>query len=403
MKKIVLLLIFVCINMTVFAESFFAKPRFIELKAGTDVNISNNLIAANDYMKKDLIIDLRKLADDCPDDGFTIIAKANPSVAMNLNIKSIGVGFSTGLEVFERFDMSKSLFEFLGYGNSVGQAVVSEMKNNSEIFAYAQVDVGVNFKKLRFHVKPAVFIPVLAIYDSGGTVTALNDADGNIVLHGNLNMEIHTPLDFEMEDGKIKLNTASLENSLSTGYGFDVTAALSLPFTESFGIGAEARVPLIPGRLNKKYTVTSNFAYESPVLEIGNNDFTFTEPVISNGIEEELFINRPLKFFAYVETKLFAKFVELYAGGGFGLRKPFTEAQVFYPEYKLALTFNVINIFKLGIYTQYFDQIFAHGLGMTVNARIAQLDVGANIQSANFKKSFVGAGMGAYAYVTVGF
>ena len=93
MKKILLLLIFVCFNMTIFAESFFAKHRFLELKAGTDVNFSNNLLAANDFMKKDLVIDLRKIAEDCPDEGFTVLAKMSPSVEMNLNIKSLGFDF----------------------------------------------------------------------------------------------------------------------------------------------------------------------------------------------------------------------------------------------------------------------------------------------------------------------
>ena len=403
MKKILLLLIFVCFNMTIFAESFFAKHRFLELKAGTDVNFSNNLLAANDFMKKDLVIDLRKIAEDCPDEGFTVLAKMSPSVEMNLNIKSLGFGFSTGIEYFQRMDLNKSLFEFLGYGNSIGQSVISELKNNAEVFAYAQLDAGFNFKKLRFHVKPAVFIPVLVINNSGGTVTAVNEADGTVRLHADLNMEVHTPLDFTMEDGQIKINTESLESTLFTGYGFDVTAALSLPFTESFGIGAEARVPLVPGRLNKKYSVTSSFAFESPVLEIANNTYLFNQPVVSNGIEEEMYINRALKFFAYVDTKLFAKFVEIYAGGGFGLRRPFSEIPIFYPEYKIAVTFNAFSIFKLGIFTQYMDQVFAHGLGMTLNVRLVQLDLGATIQSASFKKSFVGAGAGAYAYVTVGF
>ena len=403
MKKILFLLILISISFSVYAENFFAKSRFIELKVGTGVNLSNNLLAANDFMKKELVIDLRQLADDCPDEGFIVLANANPSVAMNLNIKSIGVGFATGIEFFERFDMNKSLFEFLGYGNNIGQAVVSEIKNNAELFAYAQLDVGVNFKKLKLHVKPAVFIPVLAINDSGGTVTAVNDADGTVKIHADLNMDVHTPLDFEIQDGKIKINTASLENNLFTGYGFDVAADLDLMFTDKFGIGATARVPLVPGRLNKKYRVTSSFAFESQVLELGQNDFIFNDPVVSAGIEEELYIHRALKMFAYADAKLFGKFIELYAGAGFGLRRPFSETAIFYPEYKFAVTFNVINIFKLGVFTQYMDQVFAHGLGMTVNARIVQLDLGTSIQSASFKKSFVGAGAGAYAYVTVGF
>ena len=403
MKKLIILLIFVCVNLSVFAETFFSKNRFLELKVGAEAGLSNNLFSANEFMKKELVIDLHKLADECPDTGISILANANPSLEMNLNIKSLSIGFSTGVDFFQRMDIHKSLVEFLGYGNNIGQPLIAGITENAEIFTYAQANVGFNFKRFRLHVKPAVFIPVLTINNSGGSFVFINEADGTMKVHSNMNMAVYTTLDLTMKDGKISVNTAALENTLYTGYGFDIAGSISLPFTDKFCIGADARIPIFPGRLNKKYSITSDFAFESTILEIGNKQFQFADPVVDAGVEEEVWVNRPIKLFGYVDTKLFGKLVELHVGAGFGIRKPFTEASLFYVEYQLGAALNLFSIVKVGIYTQYMDQVFAHGFGMTLNVRFVQLDLGATIQSADFKKSFVGAGAGAYAYVTVGF
>ena len=91
------------------------------------------------------------------------------------------------------------------------------------------------------------------------------------------------------------------------------------------------------------------------------------------------------------------------AGGGFGIRHPFSSDAQFYPEYYAGLTLSLIDLFKIGVSTQYKDQVFIHQLGTTLSIRFVQVDVGVSTQSANFKKSFEVAGVGAYAYVTVGF
>ena len=132
MKKLVFLLIFVCLSLSVFAENFFSKNRFLEVKIGADAGISNNLFSANEFMKKELVIDLRKLAEECPDTGISILANASPSLEMNLNIKSLSLGFSTGVDFFQRMDINKSLIDFLGFGNNIGQPLIAEIKENAE-------------------------------------------------------------------------------------------------------------------------------------------------------------------------------------------------------------------------------------------------------------------------------
>ena len=42
---------------------------------------------------------------------------------------------------------------------------------------------------------------------------------------------------------------------------------------------------------------------------------------------------------------------------------------------------------KVGVSTQYKDQLFIHQLGTTFNIRLIQLDLGISSQSSSFKKS----------------
>lgn len=405
MKRFYAVLITLSLICTVaFAETFFSKSRFLEVKAGASFGLSNNVLAAPDFMKKDLVIDLRKMADDCPDTGFDILANVHPEAAINVHIKSLSVGFSTGVEFYEKLNIDKGLFNFLGYGNQIGQTVTASLINNMELFAYAQVDVGFNVKKFKLHVQPAIFVPLAEIRDSGGIATARNDASGNLNIHANMNMEVYTPLELSFdEEGRIKINTDGIERSLFTGYGFDVSANMSVPLGKLCVIEADARVPLIPGRIKKKYTVTGDFAFDSPVLKIGENDFVTNKPQANGPFEADLAINRPLKAHAYISKSFFMNMFELRGGGGLCLRRPFQENSMFYPEYYIGFGINLFSIVKFNASTQYVDQIYIHQLGSTINLRIVQLDLGASLQSADFKKSFAFSGFGAYAYVTVGF
>ena len=107
MKRLITLLsVFLLIN--VFAFSNFFTSRFFEIKAGTDLSLSNNVMSSNDVLKKDLVIDLRKIAEDCPASGFNVVASMQPSVEMNLNIKILSIGFSSGVEMYEKWKLERA-------------------------------------------------------------------------------------------------------------------------------------------------------------------------------------------------------------------------------------------------------------------------------------------------------
>ena len=94
MKKIIAFIFSISILCTAaFASNFFEK-RYFEIKTGADIGISNNLFSCKDLLKKDLVIDLKKIADDCPKNGFDIRANIDPKLEINLNILDFNFGYS---------------------------------------------------------------------------------------------------------------------------------------------------------------------------------------------------------------------------------------------------------------------------------------------------------------------
>ena len=406
MKKIVALIISITVICSALSARNFFSGRFFEIKAGTGLGLSNNLITGNDIFQKNLVIDLRKLADECPDDGMNLIANVTPGVEVNFNISKLHIGLSAGAELYGKFNIGKDLFDFAGYGNQIGETIDLSFTAETDMFAYSQLDLGWDVRKFKLHIKPALFVPILSTRGNGGTVSVTNGADGSIHAAVDVNTDVYSPIDLEHAQSYFNQITSSgniLNSPLFAGYGFDLGAYLALPFSNSLSLDFDVRIPLTPGHIYKKSTVTSHYSYDAKFSEISKGESVQENPTFTGYQDTDLAIHRPLKFNVYLDKNLLGTLFNARAGGGFGIRHPFAEDAQFYPEYYVGLTFSLIDLFKLGVSSQYKDQVFIHQLGTTFSLRFVQLDLGVSTQSSNFKKSFEGAGVGAYAYMTVGF
>ena len=404
MKKILACIFAVSVISTAaFTKNFFTQ-RFFEIKVGAEADVSNNLFAMNDFMKKDLVIDLRKIADECPENGFNLRADAAPTYAMNLNIGDFHLGVSTGLELYESINVGKDLFDFLGYGNSVGETMNFAFTDDTDLFAYTQMTVGFKLGKLKITAQPALFMPVVSVRGGGGSVTVLNDSEGNLNVGMNLNLDVYSAVELKStEDGKsVTFDSEKITTMFKQGYGFDLGGGVALALTPSLTLDTTCRIPIFPGHLNYKSTVTGGFDYKMKLTDFENGEKTEREVEVTN-TEASLAVHRPLKLDVYLDKNLLGGLFNARAGAGFGVRRPYCDAAVFYPEYYLGFGINLIDMIKVGVSTQYKDQLFIHGVGGTLNIRLVQLDVGISSQSTSFKKSLSVGGIGAYAYVSVGF
>ena len=97
-----------------------------------DVDFSNNYFNANDFLVKDLVIDLRKMAKDMPKEGFKLNMNMTPDFFLNLNLKNgVHVGLNFGVESYGNFTISKDLFDFLGYGNDLNEKITLDGKTST--------------------------------------------------------------------------------------------------------------------------------------------------------------------------------------------------------------------------------------------------------------------------------
>ena len=389
------------ISTAAFSRNFFSQ-RFFEIKAGTELGASNNLFTVNELLQKDLIIDLPQLADECPDNGFNIRAGAKPIWEMNFNIVNVHVGLSAGLELYESMSVGKDLFDFLGNGNSVGDVITFSLDNDADVFAFSHLDVGIKFGRLKVEVQPAVFIPVMSMRGGGAKATVVNGSDGSLDVSMDMNMDVYSFTGLSIEDNKINFDIGKISAALTKGFGFDFGLGLSWDITKSFTVGLTSRIPIVPGTLGYKSNIQWGMDYSVKVSDYENPEKTEREKTVTNEYTT-LTIHRPLKVNIYADKDLLGTLFNARAGVGFGIRRPFTSDAIFYPEYYLGIGLNLINAFKLNVSTEYKDQVFIHQLGTTINLRLVQFDFGISTQSSNFIKSMEVAGLGGYAYVSVGF
>ena len=376
----------------------FLSERFFEIQFGVPVDFSNNAISFDDIFKKELTLDLAKIANEMPSEGLNLIVDTKPYVALNLNIAFIHIGMSAGVDVYEKMGISKDFFDFLGKGNEVGETLTFDFNNYTDLFAFCEADVGIDFSNFSIHVTPSLFAPIFSSSGSVAKVTFLNDEEGNINLNMNTNFSVYS--NFDMYDENI------LSDLFSNGNGFDVGVSASLPFGKKLVFSGKARIPIVPGSYQYKYssyyeaTTTMNLLDSSlNSSETNGNIKDFSKEVL----EEKIYINRPMKFNLYADYLLVGNVLKLRAGGGMGVFRPFLTDSFTYPEYYFSAGINLFDFIKASISTEYTSQIFKHQIALGINVRLIELDCGVSLQSTNFMKSFSNNGFGAYAIVSIGF
>ena len=398
MKKIYSLFLVLSVILSMGYSKNFLSERFFEIQFGVPVDFSNNAISFDDVFKKELTLDLAKIANEMPSEGLNLIVDTKPYVAINLNIAFIHLGMSAGVDVYEKMGISKDFFDFLGKGNEVGETLTFDFNNYTDLFAFCEADVGIDFSNFSIHVTPSLFVPIFSSSGSVAKVTFLNDEEGNINLNMNTNFSVYS--NFDMYDENF------LSDLFSNGNGFDVGVSASLPFGRKLVFSGKARIPIVPGSYQYKYssyyeaTTTMNLLDSSlNSSETNGNIKDFSKEVL----EEKIYINRPMKFNLYADYLLVGNVLKLRAGGGMGVFRPFLTDSFTYPEYYFSAGINLFDFIKASISTEYTSQIFKHQIALGINVRLIELDCGVSLQSTDFMKSFSNNGFGAYAIVSIGF
>ena len=105
-----------------FSGDLLSKPsRIFELGIDANAAYGNSNFKLNEILKKNLVFNLKSLAHDVPEDGFSLGVYNKEAVFINLNLNSrFRFGLFTNVETYGRFNVEKELFEVLGEGMSIG-------------------------------------------------------------------------------------------------------------------------------------------------------------------------------------------------------------------------------------------------------------------------------------------
>lgn len=388
--------IFLLVNVG-FSRNFFSS-RFFELNVDVPMGFSNNVFSFNDIFVKNLVIDLAQMADDVPEKGFTTIINMNPSVSANLNILGISAGAKFGMSAYAKINVSKDLFDFIGHGYKEGDELDISFSPVFDSFVYTELPVGFKISKFKINVTPGFFVPIAVLEDCDTSVFLQNDTNGNLVAKFNNKINLYAS---DLYD--VFVNNGSMADvDLGRSLGFDIAGSFEMPLKEKLNLKVDTRIPIVPGRLYKKVTVENKFEVNTSLQDTANaktdqvNSSTYTE------LEDPYTVNRPLKLHGYVIYKPFG-FLDLTAGGGFGLRHPFGDGVHFYPEYYASAGVSLLNILSAKLSTEYTDEMFIHQIEGRINVRVLEIIGAVSLQSGTFLESFNARGFGARLGVSLGF
>ena len=397
--------------------------RIFEIGIDSNTGFANSSFGLADILKKEIEIDLKKIASDMPDDGFSLEFYNREKVFVDLNISSrFRFSAFAGVEATSRFGLSKDLFDLLASGISLDESKTVDVSGFADVF----MDMGVSFQTLikgwAVKITPTYFVPLIYIPKTTVSASVSTNSDGEIVASAKSPVNIYTQVNLSdfMDDKSFDNLNLTMGDILSNG-GFDFSLELERNWFHNFNAGLYTRIPIVGGTLNYKMStiVYANF-YEKNLLdyietqEKPEHDGGYIKPSTfgtddqENGFdytEESYKAHRPLRLGLQASYSPFGQWFKIQPMVGFGMRNPYSSGErVFYPEYALDFRLSLLwKIFNFNVGTAYQNQIFQQRAGLSLNFRALEIIAQASWCGTTFASSFSRDGYGAMVGVRIGF
>jgi len=384
---------------------------------------SNDFISASEIFKEKVKIDIDKLSN-----GFNFNADIFLSpIFFNYNKKDKwGYGLSTGLDVFGNISLNGSMLTL-----SETEAANSDVV--AGVFAEVNVHGFLTFQKFKITVKPAVYYPLLYAKSNKFSYTYENKtADGvdETYLNMELDMRLYTPFppddDFDFKD---ILNIFGAIKDISAKPGVDFSVSAEYPLSDALGLTEKINfldfdvgidiinIPLYRAVMEDYIPITANLGSDEPI-DIINDLFSEDSEDIdldkyfnySKGdpAKDKINISRPFKLLISVNWRPFGSPIKKDSNEsgklkrewltftpmfGFSINSLYNQPVSF--EGGLKTRFSFINFFIAALNIGYYDRLWKNSLGLALNLRFFEIDLGAGMQSSDFLKSWSGGGFSA--------
>lgn len=416
MKKLSFLIVLSFFSFSLFAERAW-NDRIFEINTEIPLNVTNNTIGLTDILKSTVVLDLTQMADNMPEDGFNTIISFNPSVTVRLDIPSgMYFGVKTGLDVYSNFSIGKSLFDFLGHGNTLNEDLDIGFGGYVDAFSYAQIDLGWDYDKFKIILSPSIYVAILHASTTGSNLRITNTVDGKFAydLKGYLNLYSIVGIDDMMMDA-IKTGNymafpeiiSNTFNDIKGSIGFDFEATVSYEMYRYLTLIGKVKVPVVPASLTYVVPMTLSSDFQSSVMDLAQGNIEAPSFSYDMGTSQRTIykINRPMKISLCGNFHPWNGVMEYDAGLGVGIEHPFADdfsETDFYIDYYLGARVGLLNMLNLYFSTERTDRLFIHKLSASLNIRALEVKVGVASESSSLANSFKAGGIGVFVNTSMG-
>lgn len=422
MKKLAVITAMALAAASAFAE-LYPSSRYFEVGVDATVQIDQNTLSAGDILVENLVIDFSKYAQSMGEDGFVMNFAFSPKAFVNLNTPLFSAGVFTDVKTSARVSTGKGLFEFLGNGNT-SDTFGTTMSTQMDMFVEVGAPVKFSFGSFKLRVTPTYYVPIVYVPRTEVPLSVTMDDKHLFAAKASANLDIYSLVDIGLmfdenmaflgPDALIEsMQSPEVQDKIASSGGFTLGLGAELPLFHTLDVGAYADVPIIPGHLKYKSSVTAEFAAEmAPLLDTmssgGSTEVTTDYSAKFNGTTaSDYSVCTPLRVGLEAAWRPFGKWLTFRPKFALAARNPFGEdfdpKYSMFPEYSLSAEMRLLYILGLDFCTSYINQVYSQQFGLALNLRIAELDVKVATSGADFAKTWSLTGAQVMAGVRVGF
>ena len=432
MKKLPLFLLLLCIALSLQAQEENAedlsagrqslfKNRTVELSvANINFNASNDFVSfANVFNNpfhiiwniRDIIHDPVRMYKDPVEinlDDFINGFRFNTSAAikplsLNFNWKdNWGVGFDVGhINAWGNFNIPAKVL-------SLKDAANERIGMGMAVFADAGIPVFFHFDELKIKFRPAVYVPLFYTRPSITYTYKRETQNPETGVEGSsleLTYDMRIYSLFDMRQGMKQGLADEAWNIPGNNLGYDFGLCVEYPWDDSIDIGVNfvnIPIPYVAGKLNHYTQLNGSMGFDTSHIdmngmltgEISEHAYHFDDDGRTYGYNSTgQKIYRPFTMLVYANYRLPDSYMlALIPSLGFSINPLFLKP--FGVEGGLSARLDLANIFVTTVGINYNDRVWKNSIDFILNLRAFELDLGLSTQSASFKKSWQGAGIG---------
>ncbi|GHV32033.1 hypothetical protein AGMMS4952_21730 [Spirochaetia bacterium] len=237
-------------------------------------------------------------------------------------------------------------------------------------------------KKLRIGVAPAWYLPLMYIPKS--TLSYKFETEKRLFVSVGGNMSVYTPFSISTDPFSI--------GQLKDFGGFDVSLNGEYSLFSFLDVGSTlSRIPIVPSKLSNgtEITIAGNII-NTKNLFAGIGDIGSPDTNTSDSIDT-LWVVRPLRFDVYVLYRpLKTELLTIRPNIGFTAINPSEET---YFNGALEAQLNLRHIFLFSLSTGIEEGYWRHKMGLVLNLRAFELDIGAGLKSQHYLESYMASGV----------